>query len=86
MMVLLRHGAELLPERNDNVVIEFKSLNKNEHRTRRGKKFGRIITKQRFSFWLTVLAGLFLIYVIVFGAKMLFHSEILRSFSCLLVF
>lgn len=74
MMALFRHSAELLPERKDNVVIEFKSLNRNEHRIRRGRKFGRI-TKQRFSVWLTVLAVLFLIYLIFFSIKMLFHGK-----------
>ena len=75
MMAFLRHTAELLPERNDNVAIEVKSLNRSEHRNRRGRKFGRI-TREK---WLILAAVLFLIYSAVLGIKILFLGEIQRS-------
>ncbi|XP_015895068.2 probable hexosyltransferase MUCI70 [Ziziphus jujuba] len=68
-MGLHRHSNELLPERR---VIS------GEHGSRvvrRGRRFGRV-TRQKFSLWVFLLAALFLLYMVVFGLKLLFHGKL----------
>lgn len=75
-MAFFRHGSELLPERRDitGAVIRFHDRNEYGSRARRGRRFGRVI-KRRLSFWMFLLALLFLIYLSIFGIKLPFHGE-----------
>ncbi|KAL5540376.1 hypothetical protein UlMin_045221 [Ulmus minor] len=59
-MAFYRHSSELLPERRV---------------FRRGRKFGRIIfTRKKLSSWVFLFAAIFLVYLVIFGLKMLFHD------------
>lgn len=72
-MGLFRHSNELLPERR---------VNTGEHGARvvrRGRRFSRI-TRQKFWCWVFLLATLFLLYILVFGLKVLFHGKIRELF------
>lgn len=69
MMGLYRHSYELLPERR---------VATGEHGARvvrRGRRFGRF-TRQKFWCWVFLLATSFLLYMVVFGLKVLFHGKL----------
>ncbi|KAF3431448.1 hypothetical protein FNV43_RR26179 [Rhamnella rubrinervis] len=73
-MGLFRHSNELLPERR---------VTTGEHGARvvrRGRRFSRI-TRQKFWCWVLLVATLFLLYIVVFGLKVLFHGKLEGSVS-----
>ncbi|OVA13347.1 Protein of unknown function DUF616 [Macleaya cordata] len=76
-MALYRHGNELLPERREitgSIVRHYDYAS----RIRRGKRFGRL-SKRRLSFWMFLLALLFLIYLSVFDVKLQLHGKFGRN-------
>nr|DAD34854.1 TPA_asm: hypothetical protein HUJ06_005494 [Nelumbo nucifera] len=75
---LSRRGSEPLPEgrERDTTGAVIRTHDRNDYglRVRRGRKYGRV-TRQRLSFWTSLVALFFLMYLSVFGTNLPFHGE-----------
>ncbi|XP_010257167.1 PREDICTED: uncharacterized protein LOC104597382 [Nelumbo nucifera] len=75
---LSRRGSEPLPEgrERDTTGAVIRTHDRNDYglRVRRGRKYGRV-TRQRLSFWTSLVALFFLMYLSVFGTNLPFHGK-----------
>jgi len=77
-MALLRNYGELFPERRIIIDAAFNSFGKSDHGSkvsRRGRRFGRIITKHRLLRWIFLLLTLFSIFLTIYGLKKFVQGE-----------
>lgn len=83
-MALLRNYGELFPERRIIIDAAFNSFGKSDHGSkvsRRGRRFGRIITKHRLLRWIFLLLALFSIFLTIYGLKKFVQAKIESRFS-----